>query len=243
MHPTTRRVLSDGFAFLRGSAVRSALEEVGSLRDWDAFAESWARLGPDPYLALAGRRRLRRHAVFAVRAAPLAVQRRPDRPHWQSLEHNRLQGGIERRFEPLEPDAAASESLDTILRYGAVVFAPLYPEPPRWEVEVHQFRIEASREEPGAPTPEGIHRDGVDHVLVLLVRRENIRRGTTSIHDARDRRRLGAFTLAQPFDAALVDDRRALHAVTAVEPVDPDRPAYRDVLVVTYRATDPPRPD
>ena len=81
---------------------------------------------------------------------------------------------------------------------------------------------------------DNLYGAGVDHVLVLMIRRVNIRKGTTSIHDAGDRRRLGAFTLAQPFDAALVDDRRALHAVTAVEAVEADRPAYRDVLVVTY---------
>ena len=46
---------------------------------------------------------------------------------------------------------------------------------------------------------------------------------------------LGSFTLAPPFDAALVDDARVLHGVTPVTPHDPGRPAWRDVLVVTFR--------
>ena len=50
-----------------------------------------------------------------------------------------------------------------------------------WHIEVHQFRIEARPGEPGQPTPEGMHRDGVDFVLVLLVRRQNVRSGVTSI--------------------------------------------------------------
>jgi len=33
-----------------------------------------------------------------------------------------------------------------------------------------------------------------------------------------------------------VDDARVKHGVTAVHPVDPAQPAYRDVLVVTLRA-------
>jgi hypothetical protein len=37
-------------------------------------------------------------------------------------------------------------------------------------------------DEPGQPTPEGVHRDGVDYVLVLMVRRTNIAQGTTTIH-------------------------------------------------------------
>jgi hypothetical protein len=47
---------------------------------------------------------------------------------------------------------------------------------------------------------------------------------------------LGSFTLTQPFDAALVEDRRVMHGVTPVTPIDPTLPAYRDVLVVTFRA-------
>src|SRR5581483_5751989 len=98
----------------------------------------------------------------------------------------------------------------------------------------HQFRIEARAEEAGQPTPEGLHRDGVDYVLVLLIRRRNIARGTTAIHGL-DRAPLGSFTLTDPFDAALVNDARVYHGVTAVAPVDPAAPAYRDVLVVTFR--------
>ena len=82
---------------------------------------------------------------------------------------------------------------------------------------------------------EGVHRDGVDYVLVLLIQRHNIASGTTTIH-APDGRELGSFTLAAPFDAALVDDERVYHGVTPVEPIDPHQPAYRDVLVVTFRA-------
>jgi hypothetical protein len=55
------------------------------------------------------------------------------------------------------------------------------------------------------------------------------------VHDL-DGRLLGSFTLAEPFDAALVDDARVKHGVTAVTASDPARPAYRDVLVVTFRA-------
>ena len=212
--------------------MQERLLRSGSLGDWDAFAASWGQLGPDPYLALVGRDRRRRHAVFTVSMEAIAAQ--APRPHHQDRAHNPLQGGIERTFEPLTAEVARSASLRTVLLEGARTFAPLTPSAtPSWNVEVHQFRIEARQGKPGTPTPEGMHRDGVDHVLVLMIHRENIREGTTSIH-ARDRRWLGEFTLTEPFDAALVDDERALHAVTPVQPVDADRPAFRDVLVVTY---------
>ena len=69
---------------------------------------------------------------------------------------------------------------------------------------------------------------------MLLVRRQNVASGQTSIHDLQ-RRLIGSFTLEQPMEAALVDDGRVYHGVTAIEPVSPDAPAYRDVLVVTFR--------
>jgi len=71
-------------------------------------------------------------------------------------------------------------------------------------------------------------------VLVLLVSRENIVSGTTTVF-ALDGRPLGTFTLTEPFEAALVDDHRVAHGVTPVAPFDPSRPGHRDVLVVTFR--------
>jgi hypothetical protein len=73
-------------------------------------------------------------------------------------------------------------------------------------------------------------------VLVLLVNRTNIQSGTTTVH-APGGEMLGGFTLSVPLDAALVDDARVMHGVTAVHPDDPGRPAYRDVLVVTFRVS------
>ena len=81
---------------------------------------------------------------------------------------------------------------------------------------------------------EGAHRDGTDFVLVMMVRRVNIASGTTEIFDLAQRR-LDSFTLTDPLDTALVNDRKVMHGVTPIEPLDPTQPAYRDVLVATYR--------
>jgi len=226
------RLQRDGFAFLTGDAMGELLP-AQALTDWDDFVASWDDLAPDTYLAARGRHRRRRHATFSVDARS-GVRHEPHQPHYQSLEYNPLQGDIERWFEPVQPAIANGASLRRILGFCRDCFGALAPAVRRWHVEVHQFRIEARAGEAGEPTPEGIHRDGVDYVLVLLVDRENIERGTTTIHAA-DRRELGSFTLAHALDAALVDDRRVYHGVTAVTPLDPSRPAHRDVLVVTFR--------
>ena len=54
--------------------------------------------------------------------------------------------------------------------------------------------------------------------------------------DAADGHELGSFTLSDALDAALVDDRRVYHGVTAVMPLNLGLPAHRDVLVLTLRA-------
>ncbi len=213
--------------------MQDILEPFGSLSDWSAFAESWNRLELDTYMADGGRYRRRRHATFAVPRQG-AMTRNPHQAHYQSLDYNPLHGGIERWFEPVEEGIGAGATLTTILECCRAAFGTLAPEVAAWHVEMHQFRIEARSAETGRPTPEGMHKDGVDYVLVLLINRRNIASGVTTIHGDGGRM-LGQFTLTAPFDAAIVDDQRVAHGVTPVQPLDPAEPAYRDVLVVTFK--------
>lgn len=238
MNPSTdMRALHDrlqgaGYAFVPSDEMGRLLQ-VRELPDWPAFVASWNDLAPDNYLAASGRHRRRRHATFSADVTT-GIRVEPHQAHYQSLAYNPLQGDILRWFEPVAPELAQGASLRRILDFCHGCFGALAPEVARWHVEVHQFRIEASAAESGEPTPEGVHRDGVDYVLVLLIDRRNIERGTTTIHAA-DHSELGSFTLAHQLDAALVDDHRVYHGVTAVIPADPTQPAHRDVLVVTFR--------
>lgn len=231
--PAPAFLAEHGFAFVQGQALRALLAHTGDLADWEDFADSWNRLQLDTHMADQGRYRRRRHAVFRIdRKHGIRIQ--PPRPHFQSLAYNRLNGGIERWYQPLEPGIAAGPSLTTVLQYTWSLFGTLAPSVPAWFVEIHQFRIEAHPDRAGLPTPEGVHRDGVDYVLAMLVDRLNLDSGTTTIH-APDGTQLGSFTLTHPFDAALVDDARVRHGVTPVTPRDPKLAAHRDVLVVTFR--------
>lgn len=223
----------DGHVLLRGAEMREKLLSHGGLGDWARFAASWNDLQRDQYMADGGRYRRRRHAVYTA-AADGSLQRQPHQPHFQSREYNALNGGIARWFEPIEAEIGAGESFTTILRFCHQLFDGIAPSAQGWHVETHQFRIEASSGVTAQPTPEGAHRDGVDYVLVLLVRRHNIVSGTTTIHTP-EGRSLGSFTLTDPFDATLIDDNRVYHGVTPVTPLDPAEAAYRDVLVVTFR--------
>jgi len=223
-----------GFAFVAAAQFKQWLCAADWQR-WPEFAASWNNLGVDTYMADGGRYRRRRFEAYAVSAH--SIQRKPRQPHYQSRDYNAVNGGIARWFLPFTEPIAAHPLLLAILRGCEQLFTALTPavsQPAQWHVECHQFRIEARADAPGQPTPEGLHRDGVDWVLVLLITRENIAEGITTIYDER-RQPLGEFTLIESCDAALVDDARVYHGVTPVRPLNPALPAHRDVLVVTFR--------
>lgn len=223
----------DGFARIEAPETRALLPRQ-AVEGFAAFARSWDDLGQDRFMADGGRYRRRRHAAFRV--GPDGIARKPHQPHYQSRDYNMLNGGIERWFDPVESEVANGPVLPALIAFGHRAFAPLSPAPTAdWHVEVHQFRIEAGAEGAGLPTPEGLHRDGVDWVLVTLIGRLNVEEGVTKIHGL-DRREIGAFCLAEPLDTVLVDDHRIYHAVTPIVPTDAAGPACRDVLVITFRA-------
>jgi hypothetical protein len=205
--------------------------------DWRSFAATWDDLGPDEYMADGGRYRRRRFGVMALRSGGLEPQ--PHQPHFQARDYNRLNGGVDRWFEPIIPAVLAHPVIARLVALSREMFGldgSASGPTPGWRVELHQFRIEARNGSVGLPTPEGVHRDGVDWVAVMLVARVNVERGVTAIFDER-LRPLGAFTLTAPMDAVFLDDHRVLHGVTPIAAVDPEAPAWRDVLVMTFTRT------
>lgn len=230
-------IAEQGHVLLRREQMLAKFASAIAPDDWAGFAASWDDMPLDAYMADGGRYRRRRYGVFSA-AADGDIAREGHQPHWQSSDYNRLNGGIARWFEPIAGEVGDSATMRMLLRFCVQVFSALAPTVAHWHVEVHQFRIETALDQAGQPTPEGVHRDGVDYVMVLLVRRENIASGTTTIH-APDGQLLGSFTLSDPLDATLLDDHRVFHGVTPVVPVDAREPAYRDVLVVTFRRAEP----
>lgn len=230
-----RDLQAQGFTRLT-TADAPALLGVDVVATWPAFAASWDDLAVDEYMADGGRYRRRRHACFTVGGT--SVTREAHQPHYQSRDYNALNGGIERWFTPVADEVAASPVLARLLTRFGDAFAAAGRTPvdeARWFVEMHQFRIEADPRHLGQPTPEGMHRDGVDWVAVVMVGRDNVAGGVTAVADA-DGHQLGTFTLADPLDLVLLDDHRVWHGVTPVRPLDATTPAHRDVLVLTYRA-------
>ena len=219
----------DGFARIAGPHMLAVLKADEPC--WEQFADSWNDLGPDLYMADGGRYRRRRHAAFRCEQGHFT--RKPHQPHFQSRDYNPLNGDVQRWFDPVHQETIDNPVMQAIFAFCAANFGADVAR--EWHVEMHQFRIETREEHIGRPTPEGLHRDGVDWVLVMLIERRNVDEGVTRI-GAPDGTALGEFTLAQPGDTVLIDDRRILHGVTEIHPVDPRQAAWRDALVVTFAA-------
>ena len=235
--PIVERLIGVGYDVVAGEVMGRLIAAAGAT-DWDGYARSWDDLAPDRFMADGGTYRKRRFACFSVSERGLAPK--PQQPHFQSRDHNPLNGGIARIFEPVLPAIAFHPANRAVMATCLHVFGAATPagrRPASWHAEMHQFRIEARPGESGQPTPEGLHRDGVDWVLVLMVRRENVADGVSTIADA-ERQPVQATTLTAPLDATLIDDRRMMHGVSPITAVGPARPAFRDVLVVTFRAED-----
>ncbi|HEY8008205.1 MAG TPA: 2OG-Fe dioxygenase family protein [Methylocella sp.] len=230
-----KEVRAAGFSFAPAEQFRALLTPA-ALAEWPSFAKSWDVLGVDTYMAGGGRYRRRRFAAFKVSSG--GVERKAHQPHYQSRDYNPLNGGIERWFEPVTEAIAHHPVTLELLDAGKRAFDALTPAPDRpqaWHVELHQFRIEARAGQIGQPTPEGLHRDGVDWVLVVLVDRRNVESGVTSIYDL-NHVHLGDFTLTNPLDAVFLQDNRVFHGVTEVRSLDRKLEARRDVAVITFRA-------
>jgi len=217
-----------GFAFVSGAAASAALGvRPAACAD---FVESWNRLSLDTYLADGGKYRYRRHASLLQDFDPPALTEVAYRPHWQPKVYNHLHGGVFRQFEPVEAAITAHPVYASLIEGLGQLFASLTPTP-RWFVEAHQFRIDASAGE-ARPTPEGAHRDGVDYVALVLIRRGTVEGGVTSIFDA-ERKLVATEKLAEPWALMLLDDLRVTHATTPITAAGPA--PIRDTLVLTYR--------
>lgn len=222
----------EGCALMPATVLR---RHLGAAADGlDSLQDSWSRLPPDNYLRDGGSYRSRRHSCFTHNVAADVLTLVPHRAHWQSLDYNALHGGMERWFEPVEPQVASSKAWMRLLKILGAAFAQVRPVQ-LWYVEAHQFRIDTAQGI-GRPTPEGAHRDGVDFVAVILVKRGAVRGGETRVFEAQGTSGV-RFTMEEPWTALLLDDARVIHETTPIQPAAAlaDGSAVRDTLVLTYR--------
>lgn len=219
-----------GFGVLSRAGVNQALGLDGQDLDLSQLNDSWNHLARDAYLKDGGRYRLRRHACFVARQNELSQV--AHRAHFQPVEYNALHGGMHRWFEPISTEVTTSAVWRQLLSAAAKLCSAMKPtKDDTWYIEAHQFRIDTT-DGIGRPTPEGAHRDGVDFVMVFLLKREGIKGGETRVFDAQGTHG-ERFTLTEPWSLLWMDDARVVHESTPIQPVG--EYGCRDTLVLTFR--------
>src|SRR5882724_2623089 len=86
----------------------------------------------------------------------------PHRDYTAYKKFNKAAGGIRRAYEPIKVD------FTPMIAMGAMRF-PLDVSD-EWQINVHQNRTRASADADGPLTPEGIHHDGHDFVMIAVLR-------------------------------------------------------------------------
>ena len=196
------------------------------------FSTYWYHLVEDRFLKDLGRYRFRRHSSYKVDNGQTSLM--PHRAHWQSLDYNALHGGIDRMFEPIDSTLNDLQSwLNLISGIASLINAKSDSKKSQtWFTEAHQFRINTMGGI-GRPTLEGAHRDGVDYVGVILIKRNLIKGGETRLFNIHGNDGL-RFTLEEPWSLLLIDDHRIIHETTPIQ--DSEGHGFRDTLILTYRS-------
>ena len=210
---------------------------------WVRFSSHWEQLVQDDYAAELGTTRLRRYGHFAYIPSDGSVRLLPHGVFAQPEDSNPLYIERDRHFQPLTGSFAVDPLVLSLLRMLGKVATAL-DDAAEWSAKVTPFRVLSSADGVGDPTPEGPHRDGVTLVTSLLIGRHNAEGGESTVYDPGGAPLLTT-TLSAPGTMLLSDDRRTLHAVSPIRPIDPARPARRDVLVITfapYQLSDRPPP-
>lgn len=203
---------------------------------WQSFANSWDLLHQDTYMADGGTYRQRRYSEFAYRRDDESLSLLPHVAYSQSRDINYLNGGIDRHFEPFQFDIAMGKVLHTIFAWCVTVLSKI-SSTKAWKIQAFQNRILARNDTAGQPTPEGVHRDGVDYVLTLLIARQSISGGASRVYEASTKQYVAEVTLTEAGEFLFANDRRLLHSVTPVTPTGSNA-GYRDVLIAMFTGTD-----
>lgn len=219
--------------FLQGRAAELFASSLLDTTEWTQFSESWNTLHKDQYMADGGKYRFRRYSEFSIAPRNQELSVLEHVPYRQSKEVNYLNGDIDRMFSPIRSDIQQNKAFQNVLFSCANVLDVIHKDA-TWLVQVFQNRIFARSDGPGKPTPEGVHRDGVDYVLTLMVKRQNVLGGESATYDAGDGTLKAAVTLAMPGDFIFLDDNKTLHGVEEITRDNESKDGFRDVLIAMY---------
>lgn len=187
--------------------------------------ESYHHVELDPYMGNQTRyKRFSQYKMTFDERDGWGFELLPPRAYTAFKQFNPVAGGIRRHYQPI--------SVDFTPVVKVVSDGPLpLDDDEDWQINVHQNRSRAFADKPGQLTPEGVHQDGHEYVMIAVLARHNVKGGEMRLWRPNQDEPFWRGTL-RPGQAALLDDRAILHDVTDLQPDGED--AYRDILIVSF---------
>jgi len=178
---------------------------------------------------LDGKYRLRRYSTIGCTEE--GCDSLGDQSFFQSEDLNKFQGGMVRKFEPIEDSVIKSRGLlEVYNRFRDIAGFPLGQ-----KVDVHQMRI-ITQEEETQVSPEGIHQDGYDYICIVGINRHNITGGHFLGYGNKDEEPF----LSLPLEAGtmvVVNDRQLWHNASTIKSRYPigHEAGFLDSFILTMR--------
>jgi hypothetical protein len=219
------------YTVVRADALSIPPELVQSL---DSLLHFYETLPVDEYLPAGGKYRFRRFGRCYYLPVTGEMLPMPHVDYFQSAEHNRVTGGIVRKFAPLLPQIFENSFIRALIAFDLAQF-PLTPEMRQqpWQVDVHLIRVIAQPDIMGEPTPEGIHRDGAEFVTVHLAEIDNTAGGEVTIYDPAEQP-IHKLRLHNILDSYFLRDTAVLHGVSPIVSADNRHRGVRSILTFDY---------
>jgi hypothetical protein len=102
-------------------------------------------------------------------------------------------------------------------------------------ITIHLFRV-LSTDGKSSPTTSGIHKDGMDLVCMHFINAQNIIPVISTLYkDNVPESQILNLPMSNFLEAIIVDDNRLYHSATEVKQLDLTEPAFRDLLLVTFK--------
>lgn len=207
---------------------------VNEISDLESLKNSWNYLHLDKYMKNNDSYRRRSFGRFHVDLQEDKIISLPDTIFFQGLDINTYAGGISRDLPPMSDEVRKNPVVHKLIKNSLLAFIRYSGNTSkRWDVAVHQFRIESKPGLTGNPTPEGIHKDGHTFISMHLINRTNVVGGMSEIYD-KNKNKISEITMKNLLESILLDDMEMYHAATEVLPQEESH-AYRDIMVIDYK--------
>jgi len=176
-----------------------------------------------------GQYRLRRYSLIELMLEPKAFKELSVDTFMQTDKYNEFQGNVDRRFENLEPDVLHGEGMkEAVYRFRMLNNLPMGT-----LVDIHQMRVITLYEDTPV-SPEGVHRDGYDCIMMLGIARHNVEGGNLLVYQEKD----GDHFMSLPLTAGsmvIINDRELWHNAQAIQSQDKSQDGYVDAFIMTAK--------